>query len=229
MLLGVPDAVSAFSFIPLKHLGDAGVPDEWSVVIASSGVTAEKTGRARDAYNRLSEGAAILLRLWNEERPPARSLGAALASDSSAVNHLREMIRQHEVPGWTFEHLERRLEHFRREDAIILEALRAFRERDRAALSGLSESSQRDAHQLLGNQIPQTIGLVDSARRRGAFAACSFGAGFGGGAWALVERDRAEAFAREWMGEYRRAYRAESADAFIARPGPSLTGLSSTG
>ena len=42
---------------------------------------------------------------------------------------------------------------------------------------------------LLGNQVPETIALARAALAHGAFAACSFGAGFGGSVWALVEGD----------------------------------------
>ena len=67
---------------------------------------------------------------------------------------------------------------------------------------------------LLGNQVPETIALARAALEHGAFAACSFGAGFGGSVWALVDGD-ADAFARRW-----------DAGAFVARPGPPLTELS---
>ncbi|HWJ56419.1 MAG TPA: hypothetical protein VNR90_09365, partial [Vicinamibacterales bacterium] len=71
------------------------------------------------------------------------------------------------------------------------------------------------AAHLLGNQIPETIALAAAARKAGALAASSFGAGFGGAVWALVDRDAADAFAAAW-----------TPGAFVIRPGPALTDLS---
>ena len=85
---------------------------------------------------------------------------------------------------------------------------------DAARVGELSRESQVDAEVLLGNQIPETIALAGRARECGAFAACSFGAGFGGSVWALVERADAERFVRAWHP-----------DAFIADPGPALIEL----
>jgi galactokinase len=110
--------------------------------------------------------------------------------------------------------LQRRLDHFINEDARVPEAVAAVRRGDRDSLGRLSADSQAESDTLLGNQIPQTIALAGRARTLGAFAAKSFGAGFGGSVWALVEQDRADEFARRWTHE-----------AFVAAPGPPLTKL----
>jgi galactokinase len=224
MLLGRPGHVSAYSFVPMRHLADARVPDGWRFVIVSSGVRAEKTGSARDAYNRLSEGAAMLLELWNGEGPHSESLARALSREA-APDRLRDLIRRKGVPGWPADALERRLAHFQMEDALVLEALSAFENGDVDVLGALSESSQQGAENLLGNQVPETIELVHSARVSGAFAACSFGAGFGGSVWALVERERADSFAALWLADYAAHYPASGPVCFVARPGPPLTEL----
>jgi galactokinase len=142
------------------------------------------------------------------------SLAEALRSEHGAAEQLRMLARESSVPGWTVEDLERRLDHFIREDARILPALDAFRRADTDALAGLSRQSQADAERLLGNQVDETIALARSALKHGAFAASSFGAGFGGSVWALVAADGAEDVARRWHP-----------DAFVARPGPPLTRL----
>jgi galactokinase len=129
---------------------------------------------------------------------------------------LRDLVRGSNVAGWPRDALERRLDHFIREDARIPGALVAFRTRDQAQLGRLAEESQGDAETLLGNQIAETRALPRSARELGAFAARSFGAGFGGSVWALVEHDRAESFARSWHAE-----------AFVASPGPPVVELTS--
>ena len=140
------------------------------------------------------------------------SLGAALCSGS--VETLRDLVRGSAIRQWPAGVLEQRLEHFIREDARVPDAVDAFGTADADRLSALAGASQAEAESLLGNQVPETVALARSARELGAFAACSFGAGFGGSVWALVDRD-AEEFARRWH-----------AGAFVARPGPPLTELS---
>ncbi len=212
---GRPGHVSAFAFVPPRALGAAAVPDAWRFVIAPSGATARKIGEAREPYNRLSAAAALLLDGWNREHPPAVSLGAALRQDPGAVDAFRtisERIATQDMPAsW----LRDRLDHFIREDARIGDALTAFVNRDASTLGRLSADSQRDAEILLKNQVPATSQLAASARKLGAFAACNFGAGFGGAVWALVEAADAERFAADWH-----------AGAFIMSAGLPLTELS---
>jgi galactokinase len=226
ILTGVPGHVAAFAFVPMRALAVVAVPERWRFVLTPCGVPAQKAGTAREAYNRLAAGTGILLDLWNtDSSDTAPSLAAALAAGSdageqtavtspAAVAHLRALVRRSRIPGWPHDALERRLDHFIREDARIAEALDAFRHADAAALGALAEGSQADAETLLGNQIPQTRALARTARERGALAACSFGAGFGGSLWALVEYDRADAFADGWHP-----------GAFVAMPGPPVVEL----
>jgi galactokinase len=213
---GRPDCVSAFGFVPPHAIGVASEPPGWRFVLTPSGVTASKTGDAQAKYNRLSAGAAALLALWNSggSGSAAASLAAALASDPGAPDRLRELARRSSVPGWAPQDLERRLDHFIAEDARILPALSAFRDSDAAALGVLSRRSQEDAERLLGNQVEQTIALAQRARDLGAFAASSFGAGFGGSVWALTQEHAAGELSRRWHR-----------NAFVVRPGPPLTDL----
>ena len=213
---GRPGFVSAFAFVPPRAIDVAAMPAEWRFVIAPSGITASKTGGALDRYNRLSAGAGALLALWNQHHPGARaiSLAAALATSRAAAEELRHIVRDSSVTGWAAGDLERRLDHFVGEDARVLPALEAFRRADTDALSSLSRASQDQADRLLGNQIKETIALAKKARGSGAFAACSFGAGFGGSVWALATAEQAANVAEEWHDA-----------AFVARPGPPLTAL----
>ncbi|HEY3886032.1 MAG TPA: galactokinase family protein, partial [Vicinamibacterales bacterium] len=118
--------VSAFGFVPPRALGRATMPRAWTFVVAASGVAAEKTGAARHKYNRLADGARALLDVWNGAEPAARSLAAALASAPDAADRLRSDLRRSSVRGWTWADLERRLDHFVREDARVEAALAAF-------------------------------------------------------------------------------------------------------
>lgn len=220
MLLAKAMTLSAFSFVPLRHLADARVPDGWRFVIASSGVTAEKTGAARDAYNRLSQAAAVVLGLWNANSAPAASLADALASSDSARARLEDLVDRSALPEWPRDALQRRLRHFCEETTIVLDALHAFEHADATALADLSDRSQANADRLLENQVPETRALVRAARGCGAYAARSFGAGFGGSVWALVPADAASQFDGEWLKRYRRDYPERQAHSFVATPAP---------
>jgi galactokinase len=215
ILMGLPARLTAYAFVPMRHLDSVTVPEAWSFVLAPSGVVSEKTGAARDSYNRLSEGTTRLLGLWNETHPRAASLASALQSSDAAVHELRALVRRTTSGGWPAPALENRLDHFIREDGRVLQAVQACRDTDVTSLAHLAQDSQGDAERLLGNQIPETSALTRSARDLGAFAACSFGAGFGGSVWALVEAGDADVLARRWRP-----------DAFVARPGPPLTVVS---
>ena len=209
-----PGQLSAFAFVPPRALGAAPVPPDWRFVIAPSGVAARKTGEAREPYNRLSAGAALLLQAWNSEGPRAVSVADALKSSADAPDRLRSLVDRVATPDASAGWLRGRLDHFIREDGRILPALRGFADGDRAALAQLALGSQADADTLLGNQVPATRELAATAMSRGAFAACSFGAGFGGAVWALVDRDDAAGFAERWHDE-----------AFVMTPGLPLTEL----
>jgi galactokinase len=211
---GKPGRLSSYAFVPLRHVDDVRLPDEWCFVLTPSGIAADKTGGAKGPYNNLARGAEVLLSLWNASCPHASSLAGALATGADAVARLRELIGRSRVEGWSPDRLTNRLDHFIREDARVPLAVEAFRQADSDAIDRLSAESQRDAETLLGNQVPETAALAGSARGRGAFAASSFGAGFGGSVWALVHRDVALQFAARWRQ-----------GAFIAPPAPPLSEL----
>ena len=212
ILAATPGQLSAFAFVPMRAIGRVAMPDGWRFVLAPSVVRSSKTGNAQAAYNSLARVAQVLLELWNGAHPPAASLGAVLSQ--GGVDALRALVDGSSLAEFPAGRLQKRLEHFIREDARVPDALDAFRAADPDRVGALAASSQADAEHLLGNQVPETIALARSARECGAFAACSFGAGFGGSVWALVDRDAGD-FARRWQ-----------AGAFVARPGPPVTPLS---
>ena len=226
LVCGTARELSAWRFVPIEHVRSVTIPDGWSFVIASSGVAAEKTGAAREAYNSLSLRVQTLLEFWNGDGNRARSLYAAMASDAGAPDRLRAILGHGSLDPVIRALLEARLAQFLREDARVLEAVRAFRKADAGRVGELAAASQRDAESLLGNQVRETIALAESAREAGAFAASSFGAGFGGSAWALVPAEDAPAFARRWLAAYHQLFKKrEAATVFVAQPGPGLTRL----
>jgi galactokinase len=210
---GAAASVSAFRFVPMRRLDEVRIPAGWRFVLSTSGIAARKTGAAMHQYNRLSQGTRLLLELWNASQSAADSLAAITASPAN-VARLRELIGAGAIAGWPRAALGRRLDHFIREDARVPIAADALRTTDAEGMALLARDSQEDAELLLGNQIPETIALVHAARASGAFAACSFGAGFGGSVWALTEGRQAQHLARQWHP-----------GAFVAVPGPPATEL----
>jgi galactokinase len=121
-----------------------------------------------------------------------------------------------------------RFEQFLEESEILVPAAaEAFETGNAAALGDTVARSQAGAERLLHNQVPETIGLVASARALGAIAASAFGAGFGGSVWALVPAGQADGFRASWEKDYRRRLpaAASSGEFFVTRAGPGLLRL----
>ena len=224
MLGSTPGTFTALSFAPMRLLATAPQPDDWTCIVASTGVAAEKTGAARTAYNRLSDGAARLLELASRGGDEFPSLAAALASPS-ARRRLEEQVEISRVRGWDVGTLRNRLQHFVREDARILQAVDALRNRDVRQMRELSVQSQADSDLLLGNQVDETRALSHLALDRGAFASRSFGAGFGGSVWALAASAEAEEFAALWRAAYQDQFPSRVVTVFPARPGSPMVEL----
>lgn len=216
------DHASLYRFVPVTPIDDTRMPREWMFVIASSGIQADKAGSVMHRYNRASNGARALHAIWNRRAGrPAPSLADALMSAPEATDRLREWIEPTSDGEFSADDLRRRLDHFVHETARGPLAYMAFRDADHIALGYLSQESQREADELLGNQIPETVLMAQLARDLGAFASSSFGAGFGGSVWAAVPADEARAFGRAWTRAYEEAVPAVGQVAwFIARPGP---------
>ena len=189
-------------------------------MIASSGVQADKADSVMDRYNRASNG----VRALHGDLEPARS--AAGARRSPTRWRRRRTPSSNSPRGWSpvadgafsIADLDKRLRHFVRETARAPQAAAAFRDADRAALGELSAESQREADELLGNQIPETIAMARLAREIGAFGASSFGAGFGGSVWAAVPLADAAAFGEEWTRAYERKMPRARPRAVVRRP-----------
>lgn len=215
------DHVSHFSFMPVRRVSDTPMPADWTFVILSSGVHADKAGSVRDRYNRASLAVRALVSIWQSDTGSTNpSLSAALASASDAEVRLREALSSRAVPDFTPADLDRRLTQLSRELARVPLAVQAFARADRDTIGALTRASQSDAEDLLGNQIPETCALARLAYDHGAFAASGFGAGFGGSVWALAPTEEAEAFAARWRQAYVDECRPTGVvESFTCRPG----------
>ena len=208
------ESLSRFSFSPLAHESDFAFPEEFAFVVASSGVAAEKTGAAREHYNRVSRMVSEITESIGNGRTLAQTI------DETGIDKLRSVIRNREFSFTTGELLDR-VEQFRVENCEIIPAvseLLAAGEIDK--IGDFIDLSQQNAERFLGNQIEETVFLQRRAREVGAIAASAFGAGFGGSVYAIVRSSDAEHFRSEWRRRYVENFpqHRESSEFFITRP-----------
>lgn len=219
MLCCRPDHVSMYRFGPAVRQADVRVPDGYTFVAATSGVLAEKTGGAREAYNSASLNARAVTSRWNEAtgRNDA-NIGSAIASSEEATGRLIDLVADDAV-------LSVRLGHFLAEsERLVPGACAALAAGDLAKLGEVCDESQELAGSLLSNQVPETVRLAGIARSLGAHASSAFGAGFGGSVWALTETSGADDFAAAWLGAYRSEFpaHADTSSVLTSRPsGPT--------
>jgi galactokinase len=231
ILCSRPGTIAQYSFCPVRHERTVPLPDGWTLVVASSGVASDKTGDARDRYNRLSLAASAILDLWNRSaRRADESLMAAATAASDAPERIRNLLRVIPVEGdgFTPEFLTGRFDQFLEESTSLVPAVAKWLERDDVVPIGpLVDRSQELAERLLGNQIPETVSLQRSARSLGAAAASAFGGGFGGSVWAIVRREEADGFRKRWGEAYSEAFPNPTGRArfFATQPGPSVVRL----
>ncbi len=214
--------LSQYAFRPVRLEREVALPADWTFVIASSGVTAEKSEAVRDRYNRLSLAASAILKFWRGAGGPGETLGQAVRQPGSP-DRIREVLSHSAHPLFTPKELLDRFEQFLLEsETIVPAAAEAVATADGSALGAIAARSQAGAERFLGNQIPETIGLVASAHALGALAASAFGAGFGGSVWALAERGQSERFRVAWQNDYRRGFpdAAAASEFFLTSAGP---------
>ncbi|MEA5053644.1 MAG: galactokinase family protein [Propionicimonas sp.] len=205
MLCGSPGELGWFGFAPVEQQQSVPWPADQVFVVVTSGVRAEKTGAARELYNRASLATREALAVWNDATGRAdRHLATAVRSSDDAVTRLLGLL----PAGY----LRLRVAQFVRESEVLVpQASAALQTGDLAGFAAATLESQQLAETQLGNQVPQTVALAADAVRLGAVAASAFGAGFGGSVWAVVPSDAAEGFAEEWLAGYARAFPSEAA------------------
>ena len=208
IICGKENYLSQFSFCPVRFEADLYLPEDYVFVIASSGIVAEKTGAAKDKYNRLSMLSREIINKFETtlslteviEKYGFDDVKAKLVSQAS-VNRLTQFYAE------SFE--------------IIPQVSEYLRNNEFEKIGELIDLSHRNADQLLGNQTPETNFLQASARAHGALAASAFGAGFGGSVYALVEKGKSPEFLKSWGSEYAAKFPHLKASVFITRPSQS--------
>jgi galactokinase len=221
--------IAQYAFCPVRHERSIPFESGWSFVIASSGVASDKTGAARDSYNRLCLAVAAILDLWNRSTGLGdETLFHALSNGPDVPDRLRRLLDLIPVEGYSPEFLAGRFDQFVEESMVLIPQAGDLLAKGEIGLFGeVVDRSQALAETGLGNQVPETIALARSARELGAAAASAFGGGFGGSVWALVGSDGAEAFRRRWAERYAAEFPqvTELSRFFVARPGPAVVTL----
>lgn len=221
--------IAQYAFCPVRRERVIPFPRGWAFVVASSGVASDKTGNAKDRYNRLSLAAAAILDLWNRSaRRQDPNLLAAVIGLPGARERIRNLLRVLPVEGFDSGFLLGRFEQFVEESTAIVPAVADWLAReDVVPIGELVDRSQELAERCLGNQTPETVLLAREARALGAAAASAFGGGFGGSVWALVRSEEAEGFRKRWGDRYAAAFPnpTERSRFFTTRPGPSVVTL----
>ena len=232
-----------YAFCPVRLERTIPFPKDHVLVVATSGVAAEKTGAVREHYNHLSAMIVEILDRWQSATGERYStLAAAIDASPGAAENIRQLLRAESAdpggaerpsgPGADAAARHARFEQFLLEsNTLIPAAADAIAEDDLARLGGLVDHSQLAAEKLLGNQIPETIFLARQARALGAIAASAFGAGFGGSVWALVPGVDAAAFQTRWAEAYASAFpvAARGSEVLITHAGPGAVEVREAG
>jgi galactokinase len=231
ILNGRKGKASLFNFNPLALQAEIAWPADWQLVVAFSGVRAEKTREALEKYNLASLRArAAVLRynaLFGTNCTALNEVADHVASVTSEAD-LDALDRDSQGPPG----LADRVRQFIREDRVCIpKAVGALRRSDLGAFGTALCESHRASADGLWNIVPEIDFLQDSAVKAGAAGASGFGAGFGGSIVAVVRSEKAEEFLPAWRESYARRFpdRAKESAFFLASPEPGIQVLSESG
>jgi galactokinase len=204
--------LSLYGFCPLRHKADCTFPEDLRLVIAFSGVRAEKTTDALPLYNRAVQDADLVVASYNRRyRRSYRVLGDLLGEVGALgvpalLARVRRACRQG-LPGRRCEELVARFRQFLAEDQQIIPGfLATLLRRHDPALGAWINRSHALSRRYLRNIVPEVDWLQRWSRRCGALGASGFGAGFGGSVYALVPADLAATFVAEWRSAFCRRF-----------------------
>lgn len=204
ILCSRPVVLSQFRYLPTVKERQVAVPDGLVFVIGVSGVQASKTGKARADYNRVSCLAADLEAvLKTEADESSTTLGSILQRGSAEMERLQGILESRIADHALTDELSSRLvQFFQESEEIVPGAGDALERGDLDRFRACVDRSMVLAEKSLGNQIEETLWLVERALDLGAVAASAFGAGFGGSVWALVPDHDSGRFLDRWSSSY---------------------------
>ncbi len=219
-------AVSLFQYAPTMLKAETAWPSEWTLVLAFSGVRAEKTKEAMEKYNLASRRAALAVDAFNHlYGKKLRNLGEVEAETrkDGAGSWLEKLgdathgDKELDLPG--------RIRQFLREERETTpQAIHGLLWRDLALFGGAVSASHEASQRLLWNIVHEVDFLQKSALSLGAAGASGFGAGFGGSVFAVIGADEATRFTAAWRQEYESRYpeRRREAAFFVTSPGSGI-------
>lgn len=218
--------LSLFSYAPTVLKAEMEWPGEWSMVVAFSGIRAEKTGQALEKYNLAARRAALAVEAYNRRFGTAlRTLGEIVARNRGSPDARLLQEIEHSAPEHTHLDLAGRVRVFLLEEhKYIPGAVKGLLWRDAEGFGAALTSSHRASKRYLWNIAPEIDHLQHSARSLGVAGATGFGAGFGGSIVAVLPAARADSFAQEWEEAYARRYPVAAREAcfFRTAPGPGI-------
>lgn len=225
ILCSEPGRLGQFAYCPARLERRIGLPEDYVFAVGFCGVVAEKTGAAQDLYNRAALQVGAIVEAWRAATGGSEVyLADVLATGPDAAERLEAILADVRGATYSAAELTQRLRHFLVEDGQIIDAAStALANGNVEVFAEQVRHSQRTGVEVLGNQVAETEDMARLACQEGALAASAFGAGFGGGVWALVHGEQSATFLQAWEVAYRAAHpeRAERALYFSTRPGPA--------
>jgi galactokinase len=194
--LGAHEGQAArIDFDPVR-LTPVPVPHEWRFVVASSLIPAEKSGRAREIYNRRSE----------ECREALATVTAHFGVSPANYRRLLEGVPVRELVERATHilgsPLDRRFRHVVTEAARVRQAEQALRESDLARFGSLlneSHSSLRDDYEVSARELDE---LTEIALAAGASGSRLTGAGLGGCTVSVCAAEQVDAVLNRLRSEF---------------------------
>ncbi len=230
ILFADPRTLGHFQYRPLVRLEVVSIPSELTFVIASSGVRAPKTTGAKEDYNNTVQLAARSVDIWSKRMGGVRGIGEEKAtlrdtvtSGNFSLDAFEVCVEKEEADVEVRRALLNRVRQFIEEtQTVIPGVIESLQTGDYESLQNHVSRSQQMADEWLGNQVPETRYLVETAREHGAVASSAFGAGFGGSVWALVPSKNSARFLTRWFAAYGRSFqhRLRKAYFFQEKTGP---------
>lgn len=210
ILCGKKHHLSRFSFSPVRHEKDFSFPEDLIFVIASSGIGAEKTGLAKEKYNRLSLTVREIVKKFD------RNISLAQIIEKYGFEQVKVKLADQEL-------INRLTQFYIESFEIIPKVSNHLAQNEISKIGELIDLSHQNAGQFLANQTPETNFLQKNAREIGALASSAFGAGFGGSLYALVKKNEAEFFQKEWQASYLKKFpqHTQKSEFFITQAGES--------
>ena len=90
-----PGQWAQFAYCPVRYERMIQAPQQYLFVIGVSGVVAEKTGAAREQYNRASRRASVVAEMWRQATGRADPhLAAAIRSAPNAVEPSARIVER---------------------------------------------------------------------------------------------------------------------------------------